>query len=75
MDRIRKRRLELGMTQEELARKVGVSRNAISMYETGNRTPEYDTVGMLAKALNTTAIYLLGLEDEIPVYLEQKGES
>lgn len=38
--KIRERRNELGITQEELGRKIGVSRNTINNYEKGNIIPD-----------------------------------
>ena len=31
-----------GMTQAELAKKLGISKSSVSMYECGNREPEFD---------------------------------
>lgn len=36
-EKIRKRRIELGLTQEELAAKLGVQKSAVAKYETGSR--------------------------------------
>lgn len=62
---MRQRRLALNMTLEEVAAKVGVSRQTMSRYETGvikNYTPE--RVSEIASALNTTGSYLLGYTDD-----------
>jgi Zn-dependent peptidase ImmA (M78 family)/transcriptional regulator with XRE-family HTH domain len=40
-----------GMNQSELAAKVGVSRQAVSSYEQGDKAPEPETMMALAKAL------------------------
>ena len=34
-----------GMTQAELAKKLGISKSSVSMYECGNREPEFDLQG------------------------------
>ena len=45
----------LGMTQEELAKKSGVSRGTISALENGTeRTTTTKTLSNIARALNTT---------------------
>ncbi len=59
-DRVRTRRLELNMTQEELGKAIGVSKVAISGYENGNRTPKLDIIAKLASVLNLEIGYLLG---------------
>lgn len=49
----------LGLTQAKLAEKVGVSKQAITAYETGRREAGYKILVALARALNTTTDWLL----------------
>jgi len=49
LKRIRK---EKKMTQEDLAKSIGVSRSAIGMYESGAREPDYETLEALADVFN-----------------------
>ncbi|MBE3586531.1 MAG: helix-turn-helix transcriptional regulator [Thermoanaerobacter sp.] len=58
--RIKELREQLGLTQEELAEKVGISRSALANYESGLREPKGDILVRFANALNTTTDYLLG---------------
>ena len=46
------RRIEKGMTQEELAKKIDISPNLISMYELGKIYPRKPTLDAMAKALD-----------------------
>lgn len=46
------RRLELNLTQRELAERVGVTNRTISNIETGHRTPSGRLALKLAKELN-----------------------
>jgi transcriptional regulator with XRE-family HTH domain len=48
---MKKRRLELGMTQEDVAKKIGVERPSYTMYETGRRNPPLDKALKLKKVL------------------------
>lgn len=65
--RIRKRREELGMSQEELGRKLGYkSRSSINKIELDQRNLTQSKIAALAKALNTTPAYIMGWEDEFP---------
>jgi len=59
-DRIKTRRIELNMTQQELGELIGVSKVAICGYESGNRTPKLDIISKLAEVLNLEIGYLLG---------------
>lgn len=61
-DRIRERRKELGISQEELARRMGLkSKSTICKVETGDDNLTAETIKRYAKALNTTSSTLLGL--------------
>lgn len=51
LKRIRKDR---GVTQDELAKAIGVSRSAIGMYESGAREPDYETLEAIADFFNVT---------------------
>ncbi len=64
-DRIRKKREELGMSQDELAEKVGYkSRSSINKIEKDGRGLPQSKILLFAKALNTTPAYLMGWENE-----------
>lgn len=60
-NRIRERRIELGLTREETAEKTGITRQQISGIESGHQT-SLRTICKLAKALETSADELLGRE-------------
>ena len=62
---IKKRRLEVGMTLEEVAKKVGVSRQTLSRYETGviDNIPPH-RIEQMAKVLRTTPAALIGWDDK-----------
>lgn len=65
-DRIKNRRLELGMSQAELATKLGYkSRSAINKIESGLRDISQSKLLQFANALETTPTYLMGWEDDI----------
>lgn len=72
--RIKERRMLLGMTQEELADLVHTTQKQISRYESGMNDPKGQTIVALACALHTSADYLLGLSDD-PYTLRRKRRS
>lgn len=51
MDKLRQRREQVGMTQVELARRIGLSKQAVYRYEAGERTPNACILKALAAAL------------------------
>ena len=56
---IQKQRRTAGLTQKELAEKLGVSFQAVSKWETGESLPDTALILPLSEALNTTADRLL----------------
>lgn len=57
---IAKRREELGLTQDELAKKVGVSKSAISRWESGDiSNMRRDRIQAIAVALDVSPLSLL----------------
>lgn len=63
-------RKKAGLSQEALAEKIGVSRQAISKWETGEAAPEITKLPLLARTFGVTADWLLddeaGFEEDIP---------
>ena len=64
-DRITAARKLAGLTQEQLGELLGVTRQAVSKWESGQTVPDAVTVARLCKALHVSADYvLLGKEPE-----------
>ena len=62
-DRIQSLRKSKGISQEELADKIGVSRQAVSKWESEQNTPDIEKVILLSDYFETTTDYLLkGIE-------------
>lgn len=59
-------RKRCGLSQEALAEQVGVSRQAVSKWETGEAEPEISKLKALAAAFGVTTDYLLSEEGEPP---------
>jgi transcriptional regulator with XRE-family HTH domain len=64
-DRIRKARKHYGMSQSELARRIGISKQAMYQIES-NKTPDPGALKIkaIASNLRVSTDYLLGLSDE-----------
>ena len=50
-ENIRKRRLDAGMTQAEVANALGYTSSAVTMWESGDRKPPSDLIPKLAQTL------------------------
>lgn len=61
--RIAEERKKLGLSQEALGEKLGVSRQAISKWESDASVPEIDKLIVLSKLFNVSVGWLLGVED------------
>ena len=56
---IRQRRQTLGLTQEQLGELLGVSRQAVSRWESGQTSPDVSTLAALCEKLRVSADYVL----------------
>lgn len=56
--RIRQKRAEAGLTQQELAKKAGISRNALAMYEVDKQKPRNVAIKAMASALSVDSRWL-----------------
>ena len=54
-------RKQKGISQAELASKLGVTQQAVGKWESGKSSPDPATVARIAEILSTTADFLLGL--------------
>ena len=64
-DRIRKARLAAGLTQEQLAEKIGVKNAAIHKYEVGIvKNLKRETIAALAEALDVKPSWLMCMDDD-----------
>ena len=76
--RIAQCRRQLNLSQEALGEKVGVSRQAISKWETGEAAPEITKLPLLARTFSVTADWLLDDEagfDEEPAADEPPADA
>ncbi|WP_153732744.1 helix-turn-helix domain-containing protein [Sporosarcina obsidiansis] len=62
-ERLKKLRTESKLTQDELGKKINVTKVSISGYENGNRSPDTETLQKIADTFNVTTDYLLGRSD------------
>ena len=65
-ERMKERRNKLGISADEVAKKIGVSRSTYFRYENGDiEKMPLSIVKPLAEALRTTPEYLAGWDDEV----------
>ena len=63
-ENLKEARLKSGLSQKDLSENIGVAKSTYSLYESGKREPNVDTIKKIASELNVSADMLLGLEAE-----------
>ena len=56
-------RIKSGLTQQEMADKLNISRSSIGMYENGEREPSFELLEIIADYFNVDMNYLLGKKE------------
>lgn len=69
-ENLKKFRIKAGLTQEELAKQLGKTKNVISNWERGENRPDAETIAKICAILNVTPNEILGW-DEIEKEEEQ----
>ena len=67
-EKIRARRIEMQLTQTELAQKAGITMRTVSKYETGAANPRGLNLHRLSEVLGLSEAYLTSPEIEDPAY-------
>ena len=62
-EKLKKKRIECCLTQNDLANKIHVSPSTISLYESDEREPTLSTLVAIANTLQVSSDYLLGLSE------------
>lgn len=66
-EKLKKLRLSYNMSQVELAKKLGVSKQCVSNWENDNVQPSIEMLVKLAKFFNVSADFLLDLDEKTPI--------
>ncbi len=61
-NRLKELRKQKGLTQEQLAKRLWVTKSTISAYEAGNKFPSLDMLIKLSYTFNISTDYLLGVD-------------
>lgn len=71
--RIAELRKSKGISQYEMAKRLGFSRGKLANYEQGSRQPDYETLQHIADFFDVTTDYLLGrTENPYPVNKDEE---
>ncbi len=68
-------RIKAGLTQKQLAEKLGITSSVVSYYELSERNPSPEILVKLSHIFHVTTDYLLGIERDMNRSLDVKGLS
>ena len=63
-ERLKQLRSEKGMTQVQLAQRLGVSKGTVAMWETSKRKPSFEILSKLSDIFDRRMDYILGYSDD-----------
>jgi len=63
-ERLKKLRIQKGLSQQELSNQIGINRSTYARYETNDNQADYETLQTLADFFSTSIDYLLGRTEE-----------
>ena len=63
-----------GYSQNDMAESIGVAKSTYSLYESGNREPNVQTIKKIADVLNVSADELLGIEEPSTIAAHFDGD-
>lgn len=66
-DKIKSLRVHSGMSQVQLAERLGVTKSAVNAWETGTNSPSLSYVIRLAQIFGVSTDYLLGVNERLTV--------
>ena len=74
-NRLRDAREKRNLTQDELALILGIGQSQMNKYENNKSEPSPEIIGRMARELEVTADWLLGLVDDSKGHLQEKSLS
>lgn len=63
-ENLKNARLKKGLSQKDVAEKIGVAKSTYSLYESGSREPNVQTIKKISDILDVSADDLLGINNE-----------
>lgn len=74
-EKIKKLRKQKTLTQEQLAKRLWVTKSIISAYESGNKYPSLDMLVKLSQTFNVSTDYLLGVNKKQYIDISDLSET
>ena len=71
--RLKELRLKRGLTQQELADRLNVTKSAISYWEVGARMPSVEGMQSIANFFGVTVDFMTGRQDDVEYYTDPQA--
>lgn len=73
--RLKNLRKMMTLSQEELGKRLSVTKSMVSAYETSMRMPSYEVLARMARLFGVTTDYLLGLDTREQIDISHLSDS
>lgn len=70
--RLKEKRIELGLSQEELGDLIGVGKASICCYENETRNPSIESLVELVTIFGVTADYIIGTDVKVKTFVDKR---
>lgn len=68
--RLKALRKKCGLTQQDVANRLGITRSTVSAYERNNKSPSLDVLERMAIMYHSSIDYMMGLENRTNFYID-----
>ena len=69
-DKIKFLREQIGLTQSDLAKRLGITRSSVNAWEMGLSTPTTQYIVALSKLFHVSADYILGIKPDLSITMK-----
>lgn len=66
-ERIKNLRTQVGLSQSELAKRLGVTKSAVNSWESGTNSPSLNYIIKMSQIFSVSTDYLLGVNERLTV--------
>ena len=66
-EKIKTQRIQVGLSQSELAKKLGVTKSAVNSWESGTNSPSVTYIIKMSQIFSVSTDYLLGVSQRLTV--------
>lgn len=73
-EKIKELRMQIGISQSELAKRLGVTKSAVNSWEAGTNSPSLEYIIKMSQIFSVSTDYLLGVNERLTVDITDLDE-